>query len=203
MEANIWLAYVGTVLVFMLTPGPSHLLMLSNSISNGFNKASATAAGDLSANLLQMLAASLGLVGVLHNAEAAFLVIKWLGVIYLLYMGLKLLVTSRSLLEKSSQRPLSSLYLQGFITSASNPKAVVFFAALFPQFIDANEYLLPQFLVLSLTYLFIDGVFLCTYGKFADTLVGRMNESGRTLNILAGSLFIAAAIMLGFKSIES
>jgi threonine/homoserine/homoserine lactone efflux protein len=203
MEANIWLAYVGTVLVFMLTPGPSHLLMLSNSISNGFNKASATAAGDLSANLLQMLAASLGLVGVLHNAEAAFLVIKWLGVIYLLYMGLKLLVTSRSLLEKSSQRPLSSLYLQGFITSASNPKAVVFFAALFPQFIDANEHLLPQFLVLSLTYLFIDGVFLCAYGKFADTLVGRMKESGRTLNILAGSLFIAAAIMLGFKSIKS
>lgn len=203
METHIWLAYVGTVLVFMLTPGPSHLLMLSNSLSNGFNKASATAVGDLSANFLQMLAASLGLASVLVNAETFFLVIKWLGVTYLLYMGFTLLMAGESLLDKSAKRTAGALYFQGFITSASNPKAVVFFAALFPQFINTNELLMPQFLVLSGTYLFIDGVFLCAYGKFADSIVGRINGAGRTLNVVAGSLFIAAAIMLGLKTVKS
>ena len=76
MAVDVWLVFVATVLVFMLTPGPSHILMLSNSITNGFSKASATAVGDLSANFLQMLAASLGLASVLYSAENTFLIIN-------------------------------------------------------------------------------------------------------------------------------
>jgi threonine/homoserine/homoserine lactone efflux protein len=203
MAVDVWLAFVATVLIFMLTPGPSHILMLSNSIANGFVKASATAAGDLSANFLQMLAASLGLASVLHNAENFFLVIKWLGVLYLIYMGLKLLLAKQTMLDQGTRRSTVELYFQGFITSASNPKAVIFFAALFPQFIDSGQTLAPQFWVLCVTYLFIDGLFLCAYGKFADSIVGRFTTSGRQLNIMAGSLFIGAAVLLGLKSIKS
>lgn len=199
---EVWLAYVATVFVFMLTPGPSHLLMLSNSLSNGFAKSSATAAGDLTANFLQMIGASIGLASVLHNAENFFSVIKWLGVIYLMYLGLKLILTKKSMLDQGAQRSATGLYLQGFITSASNPKAVVFFAALFPQFIDSTSPLVPQFLALSATYLFIDGFFLCSYGTFADKIINRINTSGRQLNIIAGGLFVGAAVMLGAKSME-
>ena len=188
----------------MLTPGPSHILMLSNSISNGFKKSIATAAGDLSANFLQMLCAAIGLASLLHEFQHAFSIIKWAGVAYLLYIGYKLIRSQRNTIETGLVRSRKALYWQGFITSAANPKAVIFFAALFPQFISAEQPLLPQFAALSLTYLIIDGLFLCSYGKFAGHLATRLNSRiGQYLNQIAGGLLVMVAILLGFKDIES
>ncbi len=87
MSTELWLAYVTTVPILMSTPGPSHLLMLSNSLGNGFNRSLATAAGDLSANIMQMTVASLGVVSLIYSSQAFFSVIKWAGVSYLIYMG--------------------------------------------------------------------------------------------------------------------
>jgi len=204
MHIDIWLLFAGTVVVFMLTPGPSHILMLSNSISNGFNKSIATAAGDLSANFLQMALASLGLAGLLYEFEHAFTIIKWAGVAYLLYMGLRLFLSRHNSVQSGAVRSRKALYWQGFITSAANPKAVIFFAALFPQFISPDQVLLPQFLALSLTYLAIDGLFLCTYGKFADRFATQLNSRiGQHLNQISGVLLIVVAILLGLKSVET
>ena len=204
MDFEIWLDYASTVVVFMLTPGPSHILMLSNSISNGFSKSVATAAGDLSANFLQMLCASIGLVGLLMQFQHAFTIIKWAGVAYLLYMGYRLITSHRSAIQSGETRSRKALYWQGFITSAANPKAVIFFAALFPQFISTTQPLLPQFMALSLTYLVIDGLFLCSYGKFADSFAARLGSRvGQHLNQISGGLLILVAILLGFKSLEN
>lgn len=205
MSFDTWLIYLGTVLVFMSTPGPSHVLMLSNSIGNGFKKSTATAAGDLSANFLQMLAASIGLAGILAEHHGYFVAVKWFGVAYLVLLGLKLVFSKSSNMSSmvTQQRSAKSLYWQGFITSAANPKAVFFFAALFPQFILSNDPLLPQFIILSVTYLVVDGLFLCFYGKFADTLLrGFGSALSRYLNQITGTLFIGAAILLGFKELE-
>lgn len=202
MTLDIWFLYIGTVLLFMATPGPSHLLMLSNSLASGFKRSTATAAGDLSANALQMIAASLGLAAALNSSQIFFEIIKWFGVGYLAFIGLRMILSEQKELASANKRSLKSLYLQGFITSAANPKAVVFFAALFPQFISADAPLLPQFLVLSISYLMIDGSFLCAYGKFADTIRMRFDSaSAGKLNKICGGLFIAAAIALGLKSV--
>ncbi len=83
MTAETWLLYVGTVLLFMSTPGPSHLLMLSTSLSNGFRRSLATAAGDLSANAVQIILAGMGLAAVVSASRYGFTVIKWAGVSYL------------------------------------------------------------------------------------------------------------------------
>lgn len=203
MSIELWLAYVGTVLAFMSAPGPSHILMLSNSLGNGFNKALATAGGDLSANFLQMLAASIGLAGILQASQQFFTYVKWAGVAYLVYLGLKLIFSAKSAIETASLRTAKSLYWQGFITSASNPKAIIFFAALFPQFISPAEALIPQFIVLSLSYLIIDGLFLCGYGKFADFFARTFQSHiGQYFNKIAGSLLIAAAVLLGVKGVD-
>lgn len=202
MELEIWLLYLGTVLAFMSTPGPSHILMLSNSLGNGFRRSIATAAGDLSANFLQMLAASIGLASLLQSSQQTFAIIKWAGVCYLAYLGLKLFLTNKSRFEMASIRTARSLYWQGFITSAANPKAIVFFTALFPQFISAAQPLLPQFIALSLTYLIIDGLFLCFYGKFAEFFASTFQSYiGRHFNKISGALLIGAAILLGAKDI--
>ncbi|MGO2234570.1 MAG: LysE family translocator [Marinomonas sp.] len=203
MSIEVWLVYFGTVLAFMFPPGASHILMLSNSIVNGFKKSIATACGDLSANFLQMTAASIGLAASLRSSQQIFEVIKWAGVAYLIYSGLRLFFSNQSGLKNTSPRSIRSLYWQGFITSASNPKAIIFFAALFPQFISTSQPLLPQFIVLSITYLVVDGLFLCFYGKSAASFAKKFQSRiGHYFNKISGSLLIAAAILLGLKNID-
>ena len=91
MTFQTWTIYVATVLALMSTPGPSQLLMLSNSARNGFKRGIATAFGDLTANSLQMLAAGLGLGAIIVSSAGSLRTIKWLGVAYLLYLGVKMI----------------------------------------------------------------------------------------------------------------
>ena len=186
MLISTWFIYVTTILVLMSTPGPSQLLMLSNSAAHGFKRSLATACGDLTANLLQMLAAGFGLAALLATSANALTVIKWLGVIYLIWLGIRMILnSSRNTSEEinTKSRPtLKALWFQGFITSAANPKAVVFFAALFPQFIDPGQNFAIQFIILSVTYILIDGIFLSLYGIsvswLADKLKGPAKKMG-------------------------
>ncbi|MEO1041364.1 MAG: LysE family translocator [Pseudomonadota bacterium] len=205
MPIEIWAVFVVTVLSFMITPGPSHLLMLSNSMTHGFRPSLATAAGDLVANALQMLAAGLGLAALLVASQSAMAVVKWLGVAYLLWMGVRMWRSSSAFkLQERRRAPTSlrTLWAQGFITSAANPKAVVFFAALFPQFIDPDRPFLAQFAVLSLTYIAIDGLFLSGYGAGAGWLASRFKtRASMMMQRIGGGFLIAAAVLLGAKTL--
>ncbi len=207
MTLERWLAFVGTVLLLMGTPGPSQLLMLSNSAGNGFRRALATAAGDLSANLLQMIVAGAGLAGAVRASSDVFAVVKWLGVLYLVFLGVRMWRAPSGTLtpERGTRlRSLRSLYAQGFVTSASNPKAVVFFAALFPQFLAANEPFLAQFAILSATYIVIDGTFLSLYGYGAAWIARRWNSARAAgLRRVFATLLIGAAILLGLQTADS
>ena len=205
MTTELWLAYVTTVLILMSTPGPSHVLMLSNSLGNGFNRSLATAAGDLSANIVQMTVASLGLVSLIHSSQEFFVVIKWVGVSYLIFMGVMKFRKrfDPSVAVRSRVRTLRSLYWQGFMTSAANPKAVIFFAALFPQFVNPAARTGQQFVILGVTYLIIDACFLTIYGGFADWIEARFRHHvGHHMNQISGALLVGAAILLGLKEIK-
>lgn len=206
MSTELWLAYVTTVLILMSTPGPSHLLMLSNSLGNGFNRSLATAGGDLSANIVQMTVASLGLVSLIHSSQEFFVVIKWAGVSYLIFMGVmkfrKRFDPSVAVLSRI--RTLRSLYWQGFMTSAANPKAVVFFAALFPQFVNPALHTGKQLVIMGVTYLVIDACFLTIYGGFAGWIESRFrHQVGHHMNQISGALLVGAAILLGLKEIKT
>lgn len=204
MELTIWSFYVGTIFVMMSTPGPSHLLILSTSLNNGFSRSLATGIGDLSANIIQILLAGFGLAALLATSRFGFLVIKWAGVAYLIWMGVRAILASfrqKSINGGGERATLKRLWLNGFLTSASNPKAVVFFAALFPQFIDSARPLGMQIFLLGITYLIIDGVFLTGYAFGGSWLSKRIGGQFRPwLDRLAGAGLIGAAILLGLKS---
>ena len=207
MPFETWALYVATVLALMSTPGPSQLLMLTNSGVHGVRRASATAAGDLTANALQMLAAGLGLAALIAASASALTIIKWGGVAYLIWLGARMILRAKpdaaDTKTHQSRATLRTLWLQGFITSAANPKAVVFFAALFPQFIAAEAAFWPQFLILSATYLILDSLFLSAYGLSASWIVARFKGKARVwIERIGGSFMIGAAILLGLKSIE-
>jgi len=204
MTTEVWLAFISAVLLLMSTPGASQLLMLSNSMENGFRRSLATASGDLSANLLQMLVASLGLGAVISASEAGFVAVRLLGAVYLCWMGLDRIRSRRSSVRRPSRRrSLSSLWWQGFITSASNPKAVAFFAALFPQFIRPEGAFWGQFLILAGTYVVLDGAFLLAYGGGAEWIGRHLRESSlQWIDRTSGALLVATSILLALSSVR-
>ncbi len=207
MTFEIWTIYAATVLVLMSTPGPSQLLMLSNSGAHGLRRSLSTAAGDLSANALQMLAAGLGLAAIIAASGAALAIIKWAGVAYLIWLGIRMIRKAKpddpKAIGTKRNVSLGNLWMQGFLTSAANPKAVVFFAALFPQFISADHAFWPQFFILTATYIIMDGLFLSAYGAGASWIVARFKGVAKVwIERIGGSFMIVAAILLGFKSIS-
>jgi threonine/homoserine/homoserine lactone efflux protein len=181
--------------------------MLSNSATHGFQRSTLTAAGDLTANALQMLAAGFGLAAILAASANALLVVKWLGVAYLIWLGFRMIRKAKAngtqSPEDGSSTSLRTLWLQGFITSASNPKAVVFFAALFPQFINPESEFASQFVLLSVTYIVVDGLFLSAYGIGASWVASRFKgETKAWIERVGGTFMIGAAILLGLKTVS-
>ena len=134
MNFETWILFILAVLALMSSPGPSHLLMLSNSATYGFKRATATICGDLSANMLQMLAAILGLSFLITSSSNVFNFIKWVGVSYLVWNALNMFFRKNNLKKVkkiNSKKIFKKLYFQGFITSASSPKAILFFGSNF------------------------------------------------------------------------
>ena len=202
MTAETYLLYLGVLAVFFATPpDTSQLLIISNSLRYGLRRSLATVAGDLSANVLQMTAAGFGLTALVAASAGALSVVKWLGVAYLIWIGVQLILSKP---RETGPVPAKSgrLFRQGFLTSTANPYAVVFFGALFPQFIDASLPVLPQLLILGGTYLLVDGIILVLWGWAAVRTLGRIKSLGSVwINRVSGALMIGAAILLGSKDI--
>ena len=202
MSLDIYLLYLGVLAVFFATPpDTSQLLIISNSLRHGLRRSMATVAGDLTANSLQMALAAFGLTAVIAASAGALSVVKWLGVAYLVWIGLQL-IFARPREDAPEAATGGRLFRQGFVTSSANPYAVVFFGALFPQFIDASLPVWPQLLVLGITYLVVDGVILVLWGWAALRTLGRIKALGGVwINRISGALMISAAALLGSKDL--
>ena len=201
MELTIWISYVVTVAILTITPGPSVLLATANSMKYGSNKAIWTILGDLSANLCQIILASAGLASIVISSGELFQIIKWCGVVYLIYLGLtKILSKPVIKLDKKDANDGGNfkLYSEGFLMSAANPKAIVFFAALFPLFINETAPFLPQIVILTITFLVLDGFCLSIYAQFATRLKTYLEnqEKVHLQNKIVGVLLIFSGLML-------
>jgi threonine/homoserine/homoserine lactone efflux protein len=134
--------------------------------------------------------------------------VKWAGVAYLVYVGLRMwhapasAVRAPAAADGAEPRLLRRLYRQAFVTSATNPQAVVFFAALFPQFIDPATGIGPQLALLGATYLVLDGLLLLLWGGFARRLMKLLGGGARYLNRLSGGLMIGAAALLALRQVD-
>ena len=178
---------------------------MSNSLKHGLARSAYTIAGDLSANCLQMTAAAFGLAAIIASSATAFSLIKWVGVAYLAWIGLQLIFSKSYETGPAPVRTPAALRLfrQGFVTSLANPFAVVFFGALFPQFIDPAAPILPQLSIMGATYIVIDGAILLLWGAAASRLAASFTSlSFATLNKVCGSLMIGAAALLAGKNVQ-
>lgn len=201
MDLTLWLSFIGTVLILVWTPGPSVLLATANSMKYGAKKTTGTILGDLSANTLQIILASAGLASIVVASGEIFQLIKWFGVAYLIFIGIKKIITIPQIKlnnTNSKDRSFFNLFTEGFLMSAANPKAIVFFAALFPLFINQSLPFIPQVFFLGITFLALDGISLLTYAHFATKLKGYLENTEKVhlQNKIVGTLLILSGLML-------
>lgn len=206
MTPETYLVYLAAVAVFFATPpDTSQLLIISNSIRHGLRRSVFTITGDLTANSLQMTGAAFGLAAIIATSASAFIWIKWLGVAYLAWIGLQLILSRENAEEvgATASGQHFRLFRQGFVTSMANPFAVVFFGALFPQFIDPALPVLPQLLILGATYLVVDGSILLLWGWLGVRAAKALKTySFGLINRICGSLMIGAAVLLAGKDFQ-
>ena len=205
MATDTWLTFIIASLILTMTPGPSIILGMLHSMKYGVRQTSFTALGDISANFIQMMIVAAGLGVVIASSEMAFTLIKWFGVITLVYMGVKMLL-DRSVLKLSGADHTTAtigahtLYIKGFLVAAGNPKAIVFFTAFFPQFIDTSQPLLPQMAIMCPTMALLDFTCVMLYAISAKGLLSFLQDSRNYVNQFGGFALLGAAIYLSISS---
>ena len=207
MSVELWLYYALAVLLLTASPGPSSLLCMSKGVTAGWKNAAVTALGSLTAITFILTLSFTGLGVVIASSELVFNIIKWCGAAYLVYLGIRALTSKQQdyqALQHSdtSVRSLGQHYLSGFLVGASNPKAIVFFTALFPQFINPAADMWSQYLVFASTFVVMELSLLLTYAYLGAKSSKWIFGSGRAklFNRLTGGVFIGAGALLSSVS---
>ncbi|MCX2759976.1 LysE family translocator [Vibrio cyclitrophicus] len=211
MSFDTWIYYLLAVLILTASPGPSSLLCMTKGVQSGFKLSIFTALGSLTAITGILTLSFTGLGVIIASSEVVFNVIKWTGAAYLIFLGWKSLRSSQqdydqlSAQQGGSQSVKESAakhYVSGFIVGASNPKAILFFTALFPQFIDPSIALLPQFTVFALTFAVMELSWLLVYAYLGAKSSNWLFAKGRAkvFNRVTGGVFIGAGALLSTTS---
>lgn len=180
MSIETWLAFFLACWIISLTPGAGAVASMASGLNYGFARGYWNALGLQLALLLQIAVVAAGVGAIIATSALGFALIKWFGVIYLLYLAYRQWqapVQEMSLEPRPIGRPLS-LVLRGFVINASNPKAIVFILAVVPQFVDPGRPLVEQYLILALTMVLVDLVVMAGYTGLAANAM-RLLDSPR------------------------
>ena len=193
MALSTYLLYVIAVALLIVTPGPTMLMCMTNSINHGPRRAMTSVAGSVTAVLGVMLLSAMGLGALLAASETAFTAAKVVGAAYLIWLGIRTFRSTTVLRvdDKAGVPVRRSFYLQGLMVGASNPKSVLFFAAFFPQFLEPAAPFAPQFAILALTFVVLEFVVLtpCALGVARVLPLLRSSSLVRWINRVCGGLF--------------
>jgi len=195
---DLYLAFIAATTVLMLIPGPNVALIVANSVAYGTRFGLLTVAGTSAAMVAQLALTALGLAAVLGALGALFEWLRWVGVAYLLVLGIRQWRAAPVDLTRTAPQPRSArdIFLRGMLVSLTNPKTLFFYGAFFPQFIDASRDVAAQVLTLSATFLLLalalDSGWAVLAGRARGFLAGR----GRLRNRLSGGLLIGAGLGL-------
>jgi threonine/homoserine/homoserine lactone efflux protein len=198
MPLPLYLGFITAAIVLMLIPGPNVSLIVANSIAYGTRYGLLTLAGTSAAMVLQLGLTVLGLTALLGALATWFEWLRWLGVVYLLWLGVRQWRAPPLDLTRTVSQPRSvrAIALRGFLISLTNPKTLLFFGAFFPQFIAPDRSIGPQLGLLCGSFLLVaitlDSVWALAAGRARGVLAMR----GKLRNRLSGGLLIGAGVGL-------
>lgn len=209
MELPVWITYFIATIILSLTPGPGVFSSISSGLHHGFRLGLWNGVGMQAANMILVGIVSLGLGAILLASETLFALVKWLGVAYLIYLGV---VTWRAPARGFQDNPhdeaqtARDVFLRGFFVNLTNPKGIIFFAAILPQFIDVARPQLQQYAILAATTFAVDLVAMWGYTALAARVLRVMRDPGqlRWVNRGLGGAFVAAGVALAsFRRVAS
>jgi threonine/homoserine/homoserine lactone efflux protein len=199
MQLDVYIAFFIATTIMILIPGPSVLLTVAHSLAYGWRQALLTVAGATCGVGIQVTATFVGMASFMLLLAEGFEWLRWAGVAYLLYLGLKQWRArpedANELAAASPRGRGRSLFLQGLVVTIPNPKSLLFLAAFFPQFVDPAVPLATQAAIMLPSFLFITFVFTAVWALGAGQLRGLFQSRKRIVlrNRITGGLMIAAA----------
>jgi threonine/homoserine/homoserine lactone efflux protein len=203
MDLDTWLIYLLAAIGLSLSPGPNGLLALTHGALHGRHKALYTISGG-ALGFVAVIAMSMFGIGALLSASLVWLtVMKWAGGAYLVWLGIQVWRSPPIGLEvRASVEPRAgwSLFQQGALSALTNPKALLFFAAFLPQFIDPARSLIVQFVIMAGTFAAIEIVTEVLIASMAHRISPWLRRVGRRFNQACGGVFIAIGLALPLRS---
>lgn len=201
MSYQVWFAYMLACWVISISPGAGAIASMSSGLNYGFRRGYWNAIGLQLALLVQIAIVAAG-VGVLFaTTPLAFFVVKWFGVLYLLYLAYIQWTTKTQSIDIPTEQPTKSipkLILYGFIVNISNPKAIVFLLAVLPQFLDLSKPQWIQYVIMAVTMITIDLIVMAGYTGLADKVLRLLKspKQQKYMNRTFAVLFSCAAGLL-------
>jgi threonine/homoserine/homoserine lactone efflux protein len=199
-DLHLYLAFVAAVTVLMLIPGPNVALIVANSVTYGFRYGLLTVAGTSSAMLVQLALTALGMTELLGQLGSWFDWIRWIGVAYLVYLGVTTWRAPPLTLTDVRAEPKSAhaMYSRALLVSLTNPKTLFFYGAFFPQFVVMGHDVGLQVALLSATFVFIAIAVDSSWAVLANRARGFLAMHGKLRNRISGGILIGAGIGLAF-----
>jgi homoserine/homoserine lactone efflux protein len=198
----VWLTFFGAAVAIAVSPGAGAIQSMATGLTHGVRRGYWSILGLEIGLMLQLALVALGLGAIVTNSILAFNIVKWIGVAYLIYLAVRQWRTAAIDLREQIGQPTSggrgSLVLRGFLVNATNPKGLVFFLAVLPQFVVPTAPLLPQYLAIGVTMVGVDLVVMGLYTALASRLLKWVHTPRRQtiVNHVFSGLFATAAIVL-------
>jgi len=206
MEFSTWLAFFAASWAISLSPGAGAIAAMSSGLNHGFRRGYFTTFGLILGILTQILLVGAGLGALIATSSLGFAIVKWLGVAYLVYLGIQQWRAPATPMvaadNEAAQVTRRQLVLRGWAINAVNPKGTVFLLAVVPQFLDLKASLLQQYLVIAATLGFTDLVVMAGYTVLAARVLSALRSPAhiKAMNRTFGGLFVAAgALLASFK----
>jgi homoserine/homoserine lactone efflux protein len=206
MTLPTWLLFCLTETALCIIPGPAVLLVLATALRRGFAPATRATAGILAGNTMYFALCASGIAAVIVASHLVFSALKWAGAAYLVWLGLRMLLLRTGGHAAAAERPSSNaerFFARAFIVQAANPKALVFFIALLPQFINPSASVPQQILLLGLSSVAIEFTVLSLYAALAAR--ARTFTAARFSGLLeriGGAILIAAGARLAWYRLD-
>ena len=190
--------FLQIIIFLFITPGTPRIVIISYSMNYGVRKCIWTALGDISANLIQATLV-IFVLGSFFSDNPSFLnILKWVGVIFLLYLAYDVYKTSPKNINSNviSSKSFLSFFKDGFLVAGTSPKAWLFFPLIFPQFIDFSSNYVVQFSILIITYIVLDFLSLIGYALLAQKLILWIKANPKTINTISASVLVIIALII-------
>lgn len=202
MAIELWLAFLGAAILIAVSPGAGAIQSMATGLTHGVRRGYWSILGLEIGLMLQLALVAVGLGAIVTGSIVAFNVVKWVGVAYLLYLAVRQWRSATTDLDEQMSAPSSggrtALVVRGFLVNATNPKGLVFFLAVLPQFVIPTEPLLPQYLAIGATMVAVDLVVMGLYSGLAVRLLRWMRTPRQqtVVNRVFAGLFATAAVVL-------